>query len=409
MVAAALPQFVDNTGRWAAIVLGLSIPVSVAMDNLLLVLLLAGWLAGGSYARKWAAARYNPAALCALVLFGILLAGTQWGNHPAADTRDYLFKYFDLILIPLFIYYFRDPAARKLALKTLTAALIIVLSLSYMIKFGVISESAVIRGTTTSPVVFKWRITHNLFMAFGAFLFAWMAFSAQSRSARICWALLGVFAAINVTLMVEGATGYVVLFALSCMLIWSRLPKRAALASLAGIAILAATLLTVPGPFSDRVQLLTHELQGWQPGTAAHRSSAGYRLEFYRNTLDIIVEHPLAGVGTGGFPAAYADKVRGTEMVTTRNPHNEYLHIAAQTGFIGLSALIVLFVMQWRLAARLPTPMESGLARGLVLTMVIGCLFNSFLLDHTEGLFFAWMSGLLYGGLPSSAAGQTAT
>jgi hypothetical protein len=31
--------------------------------------------------------------------------------------------------------------------------------------------------------------------------------------------------------------------------------------------------------------------------------------------------------------------------------------------------------------------------------MVVGCLFNSFLLDHTEALFYAWLSGLLYAGL----------
>lgn len=27
--------------------------------------------------------------------------------------------------------------------------------------------------------------------------------------------------------------------------------------------------------------------------------------------------------------------------------------------------------------------------------MAAGCLFNSFLLDFTEGLFFAWMVGVL--------------
>jgi hypothetical protein len=28
--------------------------------------------------------------------------------------------------------------------------------------------------------------------------------------------------------------------------------------------------------------------------------------------------------------------------------------------------------------------------------LVVGCLFNSLLLDHTEGLLFAWLSGLLF-------------
>jgi hypothetical protein len=30
---------------------------------------------------------------------------------------------------------------------------------------------------------------------------------------------------------------------------------------------------------------------------------------------------------------------------------------------------------------------------------VVGCLFNSLLLDHTEGLFFVWMTALAFAGV----------
>jgi len=33
--------------------------------------------------------------------------------------------------------------------------------------------------------------------------------------------------------------------------------------------------------------------------------------------------------------------------------------------------------------------------------MAIGSLFNSLLLDHTEGLLFAWLTGVLFAGLQS--------
>jgi len=58
--------------------------------------------------------------------------------------------------------------------------------------------------------------------------------------------------------------------------------------------------------------------------------------------------------------------------------------------------LLALFAVQWRLASRLATRMDTDLARALVITMAVGCLFNSFLLDHTESLFYAWLTGLLY-------------
>ena len=89
-------------------------------------------------------------------------------------------------------------------------------------------------------------------------------------------------------------------------------------------------------------------------------------------------------------------------MEETVNPHNEYLLIATQIGLVGLACLLYLFFLQWRLAAQF-APHYRDLARGLVLMMVIGCMFNSLLLDHTEGLWFAWASGLLFAGLNPSA------
>ncbi|MDP3715791.1 MAG: O-antigen ligase family protein, partial [Burkholderiales bacterium] len=314
----------------------------------------------------------------------------------------YLLKYLDLAFIPLFAYFFRDPETRQQGLWVFAGSLILMLLLSFMIKFGVIGQGAIILGSDLSPVVFKFRITHNLLMAFAAFMFALMALEAGMRRDRIIWGILALLAAINVTLMVEGATGYVVLGLLALLLILIRLPARIAMAAMVALFAISAILVTVPGPLSQRVASLAGEVRNWSPDTAARHSSAGFRLEFYSNTLRIVADHPLTGVGTGGFPDAYAEQVRGTAMVATRNPHNEYLHIAAQIGLVGLAAMLALFAVQWRAARHLPTRLETHLARGLVVTIAAGCLFNSFLLDHAEGLFFAWMTGLLYAGLKSS-------
>jgi len=86
-------------------------------------------------------------------------------------------------------------------------------------------------------------------------------------------------------------------------------------------------------------------------------------------------------------------------MEPAAHPHNEYLLMTAQLGVAGLVALLALFWVPWRLAPRLPLPHEQVLARGVVLTIAVGCVFNSLLLDHTEGLFFAWGLGVLFGGL----------
>ena len=124
-------------------------------------------------------------------------------------------------------------------------------------------------------------------------------------------------------------------------------------------------------------------------------------MEFYRNTLVLIGKNPVFGSGTGSFPALYAEQVKDSGGVASRNPHNEFLLIAVQTGMFGLGAFLWLLWQQWRYAPLLPTPMERGLARGLVVTMIIACMLNSALLDHTEGLLYAWLTALLYAGLPA--------
>jgi O-antigen ligase len=90
-------------------------------------------------------------------------------------------------------------------------------------------------------------------------------------------------------------------------------------------------------------------------------------------------------------------------MEPAAHPHNEYLLMAAQLGIPGLVALLALFWVPWRLAPRLPLPHERMLARGIVLTIAVGSVFNCLLLDHTEGLFFAWGLGVLFGGLGAAA------
>jgi O-antigen ligase len=91
-------------------------------------------------------------------------------------------------------------------------------------------------------------------------------------------------------------------------------------------------------------------------------------------------------------------------MMRAEHSENQYLLTAVQLGAVGLAALLALFALQWRLAARLATRADTDLARGLVILMLIGCLFNSFLNDHTQALFYAWLSGLLYAGLRPAGA-----
>ncbi len=387
----------DQAARACAVALGFAIPVSVALDNLLLAAILALWLTSAGYREKLAIIRGNRVALAALALFALLVAGLAWGERDAGFAM--LGKYLDLAFVPIFVVLFRAEDTRRRAWLALAAALALTLVLSCLLWGGIFTSGGILRDEPGNPQVFKDYLAQNVLMAFGAFLFAQFALRAQSRRSRLLWSALALLAVFNVVVMMQGRTGQLILAALAVYFAYSVWRWRGVWLTVAGAALLAMALVLGTASVS-RMSRTFDEWREWRPGQAT-QTSTGLRLEFYRNSLALIRNHPLIGVGTGGFAGAYASRVAGTELKPTANPHNDYLNITIQLGVIGLAALLILFYCEWRVAATLAAAHERQLARALVITFVTGCLFNSLLMDHTEGLLFAWASGLLFAGVNS--------
>jgi O-antigen ligase len=395
---AGFQQRSEDLARAFAVALGVSIPFSVAVDGVLLGLVLVCWLAADRYRERFAQLRHHPVALMALGFVALLAVGVAYGEQPREDAWRYFGKYADLVILGVFVTLFGAPAWRRRALLALAAALAVLVWLSYLVKLGVVPPVPWLRGRPDYPVVALDSLTHGILVAFGAFLFAVLGLHAPRGPVRTIWFVLAAAAVANVLFIVPGRTGYFVLAALALYLgyAWRRLIGLALVAL--GGAVLVGVGLTASATLQNRLDQTVREAREWQPGVPA-QTSVGYRLEFYYNTLAMIQDRPLVGAGTGGFPSAYKRQVAGTAMAPAAHPHNEYLLMTAQLGVAGLVALLALFWVPWRLAPRLPLPHERMLARGVVLTIAVGSVFNCLLLDHTEGLFFAWGLGVLFGGL----------
>ncbi|PIU01651.1 hypothetical protein COT68_02080 [bacterium (Candidatus Torokbacteria) CG09_land_8_20_14_0_10_42_11] len=88
-----------------------------------------------------------------------------------------------------------------------------------------------------------------------------------------------------------------------------------------------------------------------------NRSSSGARSQIWQTSLLIIKKHPVLGVGLGNFEAVYRETVPKVvfpplEWLVVK-PHNLYLNLWIEMGFLGLASffwLIFLFFKQgWRL------------------------------------------------------------
>jgi O-antigen ligase len=409
-MAGALPPAaaakLDRAALWIAVAIGFSLPISTALDGLLEVMLVACWIAGGGWRERLSVLRNNAFVLfpCAFVL--LHLAGSVYSLGHPGDIWNGVGKASTLLLIPLLISLRPGAEWRNRALQAFAAAMLLTLALSFLFWWGFLPEGGFIKGTPYDAVVFKLKITHSVFMAFTAYLLALYARDSRLAGRRWLFAVLALLAGFNVLFMVQGRTGQLVLMALTLYFFVSWLRWRGLLAGAAAAAALSGTVYLVPSSaLHQRVQTSISEFTSWRAGKPA--TLANMRLESWTNSLEIVRQHPVLGAGTGGFAAAYAKQVEGTSMSKAPQPENQYLLTAVQLGALGLAALLTLFATQWHLAARLATPMDTELARALVLTMAVGCLFNSFLWDHTEALFYAWLTGLLFAGLrPRETAGR---
>lgn len=385
-------------GTVAAIALAVSLPVSTALDNVLLGLAFMFWLVSGNVAAKAKAFRH-PVAIGCLVYFGVVLIGMAYGSGPLKEGWFYLRKYSDLLFVPVFLSLFADTKDQSRALNAFAATMLVVLVLSYGLAIGLIPPLSIFKIDAPDPTVFKLRITHSIMMALAAFLFGQFAERAQGARMRFFWWAVCAAAAANVLLLTRSRTGYVVLAFLVGLFLFHKAGRKGLL--IAAVLIVAASgsmYMLSPG-VRDRIDLAIDETVAWQHGSTI-QTSTGIRLNGIAISLKIVREHPLLGVGVRGFPEAYRQQVSGTGLEPTLNPHNQYFLTAAHSGLLGLGALLFLFWQIWRHAARIADPSHALRARALVLTVAIGCLLNSLLIDHTEGLLFVWMTGLLFAQSP---------
>lgn len=394
-------NFPNKIASFCAVLLGASIPISTGLDSVLLVSLLLAALVAWNI-QYLSIITENPVAKAALLLFSVMLIGCFYGVTNIGDSFKILTKYDDLILIALMLPIFTQPKLRSYGLYAFMIAMAITLMLSYLIWLGAFQHTYLFAGRfPDNPVVFKLHITHGILMGFAAFMFAVYAIQNEGKW-RWLMLIASILAVCNALLMTQGRTGYMVIIALSIYLIFALFNMRNIIFSL-GLLIAASSVIYISSPkIQSRIALTMHEAQTWQPMQGKNESSSiGTRMDYYTNTMKIIRKSPLQGVGTGGFENAYAKEIEGTAMASSNNPHNQFLLFWAQTGLVGLSGFLLLLLVAWRAAPKLPTTTETMLARGILITIVTGCLFNSLLLDHTEGLFFAWFCGLLFAGLPS--------
>lgn len=396
-----------GVARGSLIALGFSIPISAAVDGILTAVIVLSWLAAARFQETMRAIRENPAAAIACIWLAVHALGALYSIGETRDILRALDKATIFLLVPIAVVMLVKATDRQRALAAFMWAIGLTVVLSTLRWKGLLPEELpFLKENKISPsVVFKFHLTQSLLVAFGAFLFAVKARQAGTARMRWAWAAASAFAAVHVLVVGDGRIGQVVLGVLLVYFVWTLGNVRAIAIGGVLVATLGAVAYVVPDStlhrrFSEGID----EARVWNLGVRAlQRSSIADRFDFYATSAQIVAKHPIMGVGTGGFSAAYEQEIAGTDLWPTRNPHNEYLLRAVELGAAGILLLLALFVVIWWQASRLATPSDTVIARGLVLTFAVTGLASTPLADHTETLLFVWLAGVLFAGYRPAA------
>ncbi|CAI1115985.1 O-antigen ligase family protein [Serratia proteamaculans] len=373
---------------FTAFLLGASLPTSNLLMNIALGLALV-CLLWRRDTRQLAALASHPLVWLPALMFVLLALSLLTFSHDYGPKM--VGKYQKLLyVLPLALFFLSDHRLMRHFVSGFLWANAVILTISLASGLGHITLGGL---APDNPTVFKLQITQNVFMALAALL--WLSHTFTCTGKRLWgYAGLALLATVNVLLMVQGRTGYVALTV--GIGVWLLLTLRRAqqIAVFACGMLAIALLVMTPNRAMERLTLGVQQIQGCVLASAqsayhACDNSMGQRTAFAREALQLIKRSPLLGNGAGSF--WYGNPETGYGV---HNPHNEYLLETVQSGLLGLMVFLTWMWCCYRAAWRLTTNHRNLFVA--VISSYMAChLFNSFLLDSSEGHLFVIIAALL--------------
>jgi putative inorganic carbon (HCO3(-)) transporter len=129
------------------------------------------------------------------------------------------------------------------------------------------------------------------------------------------------------------------------------------------VTVVFGTVWVGGDPLVERIGALGEELG------ASDAARAG-RASIWADSWRLVEQHPLAGVGLGGYWIAIRATHGGSGMLVPRQAHNDYLELFASAGIVGvllLAAFLFLFVRRARVRLREGTRFMRAVCFGALL------------------------------------------
>jgi len=385
----------DIVGSWLLILFGLTLPLSVAINNIVAGLIILIWFYKGAFKESWQIIKNSPFLIAILLFFLLHIIGMLWTDDISWGLH-IIKKEWKFLLLPIMM-----SLVKREHIRYYISAFLVVISISelssYLIWFKVIPP--IFSATQYDPTPFMSHISYNPFLAFAIYLIGYYLLFDKSLSKlqKLLFTLFFFTMSINmfITGGRAGQVGYLVMIAL---LIFQYFNKNLIKGLLFSLLILGGVFFTAYSSstiFRDRVNLVASDISNFHQD---RNTNVGMRITYALNSLEIIRDNILIGVGTGDYLSSYTlvNSKNSPEIEVRAHPHNMYLLEMVQFGLLGLVSLLSIFYFQIRFAFHVKNDMQKRIGLALPLLFMVIMLSDSYLLGHFTSMLFIFFSAFLY-------------
>ncbi|MBT9138313.1 MAG: O-antigen ligase [Syntrophomonadaceae bacterium] len=241
------------------------------------------------------------------------------------------------------------------------------------------------------PTVFEGRrITMSLLLVLGMSISSFYFLKENRLKHRILILFLILLLLFTLSIS-QGRIGYLAFIALSPLIAYNLLGQKH-IFKVAAISILIVSALFLSPVVRHRFDQTINDIRLYREGDP--RTGIGLRLHMWEGAVKIFTKNPIIGVGTGGYQLAMEKFDVPALQEEFRDPHNSFLHTAANHGIVGLISLCWLFAIMLKAGwqHRHTATGFSVFSYGLVL--LIGSLAATQILTPKTGMLFALFIGL---------------
>ena len=342
-----MSKLIGRAQQFLFVLLGVFIPTSIAITNLIICLLALCWILEGNFKAKFDIIRSSKWMLAVLALIGFYGLGMLWGDQHL--NSGWQFQRLALLLV------FPVLMTMNLEQETIKRAIFAFLGTAFISGLAAIAINSNIilpLGDYLSFINTSWRnsafITynyHNVILALATTLSFYLLIERKSKYTYLLLLFIIVYA---ISIFTERGRAGQVIFNLSAVFYIIYYNRRNLLRLFAFLILLFSFQYLVyesTTVYKSRFDAVSNVIQN--NGDRGEGRTDDIRYVFIKESLSRILAKPIFGYGTGSFGTIFENEVKsGHYFDTHTTPHNQYIYVWFELGILGLVLLLLIFYHQ---------------------------------------------------------------